>query len=412
MESVVIIDSESPELTVLTDQISSQLAVKVTRVETVEAAKDLPTPSAVILSLPLSINNYTPLEGVPTVLISGNLPLQSRQFLLAKKLLDTVANYSQHNCRYIISLLKRIDLLRQTKVLVCEGEKLTQTLIARNLTTLGVDVITCDSLGEVKKKMARPNDIRLVMVSSHLGKSPGLEVVEHLRNRYNKLDLPIIALMDESDSEEFEIEFLRHGATASIVKKISTPLSMEQFRSQVMQTLRQVINYFEMSRMAERDSLTGAFNRRHFFDAGEGLFANYQRGNIFLAVAMLDIDDFKKVNDTYGHPAGDLAIISMAKQLERAVRKTDIVSRFGGEEFCVILSGTDAENALAVMERIRTAIESEIHSTETGDTFSYTVSIGITVQKAETLEKMVNKSDKLLYKAKSSGKNCVVSDII
>ncbi len=411
METVVIVDKTSPELVVLKDQIIGQVKATVVHVATIDEAKKIKKPSALILSLPLSIDNYTPLKGVPTILISGKLPLQSRQFLLAQKLLDTVTDYSHHNCRYIISLLNRVKLLKEIKVLICEGEKLTQTMIARNLNTMGVDVIQASSLSEVRKLMKKHHDIRLVMVSAHLGKSHGLEVVEDLRKKYNKLDLPIVALMDETDEEELEIEFLRHGATDAIVKRISTPLSMEQFRSKVMQNLRQVISFYEMSRMAERDSLTGSYNRRHFFEAGEALFAHYQRGNIFLAVAMLDIDNFKHVNDTYGHPAGDMAIISLARQLDKAVRKTDLVARFGGEEFCVILSGTNAENAVTVMDRIRESISQEVHTCENGETFSITVSGGVTIHQGDSLEEMVKTSDKLLYNAKADGKNKVLSDL-
>lgn len=410
MTEIIIVDTPSPELLVLRDHLIRQLHVSVTIVGSVEEAKAFPAPSALILAMKLSIDKYTPLEGVPTILITGKLSVQSRQFLLAKNLIDTVNDYSLHNCRYIVSLLQRIELLRDTKVLVCEGEKLTQTLIARNLSTLGVEPVLASSLSEVRKVMSKNENVRMVMVSSHLGKDHGLEVVEELRLSYNKLDLPIVAVMDEGDDEELEVEYLRHGATDTVIKRLSTPVSMEQFRARVMQNLRQVVSFYEMSRMAERDFLTGAFNRRHFFEAGEGLFANFERGNIFLAVAMLDIDDFKKVNDAYGHPAGDMAIISLAEQLDHEVRKTDLVARFGGEEFCVILSGTDQDQAVAVMERIRKALEEKIHVCESGEEFSITVSIGITVKREETLEDMVKEADRLLYTAKASGKNCVISN--
>ncbi len=126
---------------------------------------------------------------------------------------------------------------------------------------------------------------------------------------------------------------------------------------------------------------------------------------------MIDIDDFKKVNDSFGHPAGDMAIISLAEQLDHEVRKTDLVARFGGEEFCVILSGIDKEQAVAVMERIRKALEEKVHTSESGEEFSITVSIGITVNEEKTLEDMVKEADRLLYTAKASGKNCVISNV-
>lgn len=410
MKKIVIIDSHSPELAVLVDQIEGQLNAKVIVRESVEDAKNVKDVAALILSIQKSVDDYTPFDSIPTILITGTLPVNSKQFLLANQLMDTVADYSHHNCRYIISLLRRVDVLMKLNVLVFEDENLIQSLISRNLSVLGIQPVLCSTLKEVSSYLKKgDHTIHMALVSV---KTPeGLKLVQKLRQKYNKLELPIIAMLSENDPEELEIEFLRNGTTDSIVKKLSTPLSMEQFRSRIMHSMRQVISYIELTYMAERDFLTGCFNRRYFFDAGESLFANFQRGNFSFAVAMIDIDNFKKINDTYGHPAGDLGIISLANQLQHAVRKTDLVARFGGEEFCIILAGADHDGVISVLERIRKAVEECVHRTDSGESFSYTVSIGVTVQPGASLEKMVNCADKLLYKAKNSGKNRVVSDI-
>lgn len=409
MKKIVIIDDHSPELMVLVDQIEGQLNAEVLVMTSVESAKEVDGITAAILSIQKSVEDYTPLENIPTILITGSLPINSKQFLLSNQLMDTVSDYSQHNCRYIISLLRRVEVLVELNVLVFESEKLIQTLISRNLLVLGIKPVLCSTPKEVKRVIKDRKAIHMALVSSQSSES--LQLVQELRRNYNKLELPIVTMLSEGESEEVEIEFLRNGATDSITKKLSTPLSMEQFRTRIMHSLRQVISYIELSYMAERDFLTGCFNRRYFFDAGESLFANFQRGNFSFAVAMLDIDDFKKINDSYGHPSGDLGIISLANQLQHEVRKTDLVARFGGEEFCLILSGADNEGVLAVLERIRHAVEQSKHCGEEGQCFSFTVSIGVTVEAGESLEQMVNKADKLLYQAKTTGKNRIVSDI-
>ncbi len=410
MKRLVIVDTLSPELTVLVDEIESQCETETIIVPTVKEAKAIDSPDALILSLAKSLDDYSPLKDIPTILITRKIPVQSRPFLMASRLLDTVDDYSYHNCRYIISLLKRIEHLRELKVMVCEGEKLMETMICRNLAVLGVEPIKASTIKEALEQADLHKDISMILVSSQLSREHGLELVESLRRKYNKVDLPIVALMDERDTEDLQIQFLRHGATDTVIKQISTPLSMELFRSRILQNLRQVISYREMSSMAQRDFLTGMFNRRYFFSAGQSLYANYLRGNLTLAVVMIDIDFFKNVNDTYGHPAGDRAIISIAKLLDKSLRKSDLAARFGGEEFCVLLTGTDAENAKTVMDRIRLAAEQEIHTTETGDTFKFTISIGISVEPANSLEGMVNAADELLYKAKEGGRNKIVYD--
>ncbi len=410
MKRIVIVDTHSPELSVLIDEIAIQCDVETIVVSSVEEARAIESPDGLILSLSKSLEEYSPLKDVPTILITGKIPVQSRPFLMAARLLDTVDDYSYHNCRYIISLLKRIEHLRNLRVMVCEGEKLMETLICRNLSTLGVEPVKAGSIKEAMAIATKEKNISLVLVSSQLNREHGLQLVESLRREFNKIELPIVVLMDERDSEDLEIQFLRHGATDTVTKQLSTPLSMELFRARIMQNLRQVISYHEMSSMAQRDFLTGMFNRRHFFSAGQSLFANYLRGNLTLAVAMIDIDFFKNVNDTFGHPDGDKAIISIAKLLERSLRKSDLAARFGGEEFCVLLTGTDAENARAVMERIRQSAELAIHTADSGETYQFTISIGITIEPVESLESMVNAADALLYKAKESGRNRIECD--
>ena len=106
-----------------------------------------------------------------------------------------------------------------------------------------------------------------------------------------------------------------------------------------------------MRNLANRDYLTGLYNRRYLFEAGHGLFENARRDNLDLAVAVIDIDHFKRINDIYGHDVGDVALIAMAKVLAASFRTTDLVARLGGEEFCVLAVNPQA--ALVLMERLR-----------------------------------------------------------
>lgn len=250
----------------------------------------------------------------------------------------------------------------------------------------------------------------MVLLSSNFNKRGALNVITEFRKTHNKLDLPILGLLDESDPQETEIDFLRHGVTDTLVKHLSSPSSIEIFRYKVMQNIRQVLSYFEMTQMAVRDSLTNLFNRRYFFEVGSSIFANFKRKNLNLAVAMIDIDNFKSVNDTYGHPIGDKVIIALARHLQSGLRETDIVSRFGGEEFCIILTGTQAEQAVEVLNRIRERVNQEVFTSEATEEFNISISIGLQTLAKDTLELMIEGADHLLYQAKTTGKNKVVSN--
>lgn len=158
--------------------------------------------------------------------------------------------------------------------------------------------------------------------------------------------------------------------------------------------------------LAKHDQLTGIFNRRHFEEILDNELARAIRYRGDLSVGMVDIDDFKKINDTYGHPAGDRVLKTIAQAMQNGVRRTDIVARYGGEEFVMILPHTPAEGAFEVAEKLRHKIEeTEI---KIGQTLLHvTISIGIAsnVGKAPQREKLMANADAALYDAKHAGKN-------
>ncbi len=167
--------------------------------------------------------------------------------------------------------------------------------------------------------------------------------------------------------------------------------------------------YQEVERLSLIDPLTELSNRRSFNTEALRLFQLAIRHQNDLSYAMLDIDFFKKVNDTYGHDFGDKVLIAVAKACEKQIRKTDLLARFGGEEFCFLFPETDLKGASLVAERVRHAISKlEFHSEK--NRFSVTVSIGISelFDSSDKMESMVKRGDDALYKAKRNGRNLVV----
>ncbi len=156
--------------------------------------------------------------------------------------------------------------------------------------------------------------------------------------------------------------------------------------------------------MANKDFLTSLYNRRYLFECGEKIFQNARRGSLHLAVVMMDIDYFKKINDSYGHDAGDFILSSVSDLLRSNLRQADIITRFGGEEFCLLLNVNKYEDAFYVVEKIRQMIEKQKFFHE-GKTLSVTISTGITYVLENSLEGMIKKADMMLYKAKETGRN-------
>jgi diguanylate cyclase (GGDEF)-like protein len=167
--------------------------------------------------------------------------------------------------------------------------------------------------------------------------------------------------------------------------------------------------YQEVERLSRIDPLTGLSNRRSFSTEAIRLFQLAIRHQKKLSCAMLDIDFFKKVNDSYGHDIGDNVLIVLAKACKEQIRKTDLLARFGGEEFCFMFPETDLNSAVLVAEKIRHTIsELKFHSEK--KIFSVTVSIGVSelLDSNDKMESILKRSDVSLYKAKETGRNRVV----
>lgn len=168
----------------------------------------------------------------------------------------------------------------------------------------------------------------------------------------------------------------------------------------------------ELIRLAITDQMTGAFNKAHFNSQITIEMARAKRYNRDLSLIMMDIDYFKMINDTYGHPVGDKALIAFAKAVHIQLRKTDSFYRVGGEEFCILLPEVSIEGALVFAERLRQNIASIVISVDMGqikEDVRFTASFGCTTLNSEdhSYESLVRRADMALYKAKSSGRNRV-----
>ena len=155
------------------------------------------------------------------------------------------------------------------------------------------------------------------------------------------------------------------------------------------------------------DALTGLYNRRHFDNTVEREFLRSKRYGRALSIAIIDIDFFKKINDTYGHLCGDYILKEVAYLVLDNFRKTDIVFRYGGEEFVVLLTETTLEQTFVPLERLRKNIEKHLFKFEDNN-INVTISIGVAENNTELVNEFLKNADKALYKAKNSGRNSVV----
>ncbi len=188
--------------------------------------------------------------------------------------------------------------------------------------------------------------------------------------------------------------------------------AMSIFAKQVAIAIENVRLFDEVQRLAAIDGLTGLNNRRHFFSIAPVEFSRARRYGHPLSAMLLDIDHFKDFNDKFGHVIGDQVLQAVAKCCKESLRQTDVLGRYGGEEFVILLSETDRHVAQTVAERLRKKVSRTTVSTEKGD-LSVTVSIGIAENNEYTpdLETLIARADQAMYVAKHKGRNQVATSI-
>ncbi|RAU22711.1 GGDEF domain-containing protein [Paramagnetospirillum kuznetsovii] len=170
----------------------------------------------------------------------------------------------------------------------------------------------------------------------------------------------------------------------------------------------------QMRKLATTDMLTGVANRRQLVEVGMREFDRSRRYRAPLSALMVDIDRFKSINDTWGHPTGDRAIQALANVMVAAVRDQDEVGRLGGEEFAAILPETGMDGAIIIAERLRRAVQEDIDLvSEDGQTIRFTVSVGVATLSDDiaSFDDLMSQADRMLYKAKDGGRNQVVADV-
>jgi diguanylate cyclase len=229
--------------------------------------------------------------------------------------------------------------------------------------------------------------------------------IEGYAERLHKLDdiVGLRSLLDElmRDTRSMQTDMMRRQE-----EWVSARQQAEAAERRVRQLEAELT---QVSEQVREDQLTGALNRRGLEGAIEREIARSTRRNTPLCVAMLDLDNFKRLNDTYGHQAGDAALVHLTKIVRRTVRPTDVLARYGGEEFVILLGDANLDQAMTAMKRLQRELTKRffLHNNER---LLITFSAGVALhQSGEAQESVISRADKAMYQAKIQGKNRVVA---
>jgi two-component system cell cycle response regulator len=253
-------------------------------------------------------------------------------------------------------------------------------------------------------------NIDILLTDYEMPKVNGLELIRRIRHTFQEETFPIIAL-SASGKNHLLAQFLKVGANDYLPKSFTneeflTRLNLTLDHLYMVRRYNKVIE--ELEHISIRDFLTKLYNRHYFFSNIEHIAANAIRNNTPYAIIMIDIDFFKKVNDTYGHHAGDVAIQHLATVLKETARASDYCFRWGGEEFLILIPSSSDNESYQFAERLRKAVEMSTVFVEDEElTFNITISLGVTLGLEKDANQLISKADEMLYEAKLSGRNCV-----
>lgn len=241
-----------------------------------------------------------------------------------------------------------------------------------------------------------------------------LEIVETLDNHQKEIDEKSIVI--EVNREKVKGNEEVSEALTIILKELAELKQQNEILKQELERYHLDIEKLkeelhQAKTEANIDFLTTLYNRRRFERALLDMIKDYKERGYPFSIILLDIDDFKTINDKYGHPIGDLVLKEVANVLKNYLRANSVSARIGGEEFAVLLPGVEIEDAVKIAERLRQIIENR-HIRTNGSFIRFTASFGVTqVKDGDTLNSIIERADRALYKAKQMGKNKVAFEL-
>ena len=353
-------------------------------------------PTGAVLDLAAEYN-------IPAIALTGSLDSETRQLVMDRDVIDYFFK-DQDGLHDVITLVKRLMNNGKHKVLVVDDSTTYCAYLTVLLQRQHYQVIVANSGEEAVDLLTTGHDISMVLLDYQLPGMSGYDVIRRIRKQYNSTELPVIGISGQID-QLIPAQILKCGANDFMYKGFT----VEEFYSRINNMMDLLLSVRELKDAAYKDFLTGMPNRQYFYPTADALIAQADDKALQLGLVMMDIDFFKKVNDTYGHSAGDDVLRVVADCIREESRSDTLMARLGGEEFCLLIQGTSEQDILARMETLRALIESTEVTLPDEQVLKVTLSMGVCMREDHNLEALLELSDQALYSAKEGGRNRVVS---
>lgn len=298
------------------------------------------------------------------------------------------------------------------KILVADDDPTTRTMLGGVLKKWGYEVVSASDGNEAWSILTGKSPPNIALLDWEMPGLMGVEICRKVRSELNTDDNYIyLILLTGRTAKEDIVTGIEVGADDYIVKPFDPQELRVRIRAgqRIIELQSKLVSAKDaLKYQATHDPLTGVFNRRAILERLDEELSRAEREGKSITLAMIDIDHFKRVNDTYGHKAGDIVLSEVCHRIRDVIRRVfDTLGRYGGEEFLVIIPGTNELNGISICERIRRCVE-EREIEISGDKINVTVSVGVvTSSTGKTAEELIRLADEALYRAKVNGRNRV-----
>ncbi len=339
-------------------------------------------------------------NGIATIVLTGMLDASLHARISSKSIVDYVVKQNPGAIETVQRDVRRVLRNITRKALVVDDSPSYRAYLKTILRTQRLNILEAGNGKEALAVLESEPGISLLVTDYEMPEMDGVHLTATLRARHSSSDLAVVGISGAEDTF-LGVRFLKAGAN-DLVRK---PFLLEEFVGRINTCLDHLDDIQTIRDQANRDYLTHLYNRRNLFDAGGLLHKSALRGQIRLLAVVIDVDHFKRINDTHGHEVGDRALVALAATLREHTRGTDIAARLGGEEFCILAVNVD--NPATYLERLRARIAALEVPLPKG-VLRFTASLGAATDAGTSLDAMINAADRALYQAKEQGRNRVV----
>ena len=348
------------------------------------------------------IVDYVISKGLPSIVLTGSIDDATRESFIHKDIVDYVYKGNMDDINYIFKTINRLSDNRRYKAMVVEDSAQLRSVLKKILTSLQFHVFTAAHGEEAMNYFADNPDIKIIVSDYKMPVKDGLEVLKEIRTAGDKDQIGVIMMTSPEDGVNGAM-FLKNGANDFIAK----PFVKEELVCRVNNLIEAMENINQIADFANRDFLTGLFNRRYFYDDMQEYLSSIEENPAPYAVALIDVDGLKDINDKYGQDGGDKILKHIAKRLIDDTKSNDIVARFCSGEFCVVLKNMPQEDAVKFLVSLRAGMAANPINIK-NEPVKISVSIGVTFGKTDyAVDEILDIADEALHRAKENGRNRV-----